>query len=218
MQKIGGEPMEISKKDLLKETGISYGQLYRWKREGLIPEEWFIKRSAFTGQETFFPRDKVLPRIQAILELKESYSLEEMAKMFAEPAPATTVSPQEDEPTIPCPSVAKIPLTDLPPKVKMIVDELSADGINLQAKVLLCGLAKLIAPLTLTLSETKGLIGSALAIRVDEIGSYTLTLWSGDRPHYFITLHKNNPIIMDNRFEKVDEIDLRSFSSDQSSN
>ncbi|MCL2486473.1 MAG: YhbD family protein, partial [Oscillospiraceae bacterium] len=31
----------ISKKDLLEFTGISYGQLYRWKREGLIPEEWF---------------------------------------------------------------------------------------------------------------------------------------------------------------------------------
>ena len=36
--------MLISKKDLLAETGISYGQLYRWKREQLIPEEWFIKQ------------------------------------------------------------------------------------------------------------------------------------------------------------------------------
>ena len=42
--------MLISKKDLLNETGISYGQLYRWKREGLIPEEWFIKQPSFTGQ------------------------------------------------------------------------------------------------------------------------------------------------------------------------
>jgi len=24
--------------------GISYGQLYRWKRKGLIPESWFIRR------------------------------------------------------------------------------------------------------------------------------------------------------------------------------
>lgn len=43
----------ISKKDLLDETGISYGQLYRWKRKQLIPEEWFIRKSTFTGQETF---------------------------------------------------------------------------------------------------------------------------------------------------------------------
>ena len=53
--------MEISKKDLLKTTGISYGQLYRWKREGLIPEEWFVKRSSPTGQETYFPPpDKII--------------------------------------------------------------------------------------------------------------------------------------------------------------
>lgn len=43
----------ISKKELLDETGISYGQLYRWKRKQLIPEEWFIRKSTFTGQETF---------------------------------------------------------------------------------------------------------------------------------------------------------------------
>lgn len=49
--------MEISKKDLLQVTGISYGQLYRWKREGLIPENWFVKRPSSTGQETFFPKD-----------------------------------------------------------------------------------------------------------------------------------------------------------------
>jgi len=75
--------MLISKKDLLKETGISYGQLYRWKREGLIPEEWFIKKPSFTGQETFFPRTKILNRIKAIQELKDKYSLEELAKILS---------------------------------------------------------------------------------------------------------------------------------------
>ncbi len=29
----------ISKRELLELTGISYGQLYRWKRKNLIPEE-----------------------------------------------------------------------------------------------------------------------------------------------------------------------------------
>jgi len=42
----------ISKKAVLEEMGISYGQLYRWKRKGLIPEAWFVRRSTFTGQET----------------------------------------------------------------------------------------------------------------------------------------------------------------------
>jgi len=74
---------EISKKDLLLETGISYGQLYRWKRDGLIPEEWFIKRSAFTGQETFFPRDRMLARVQSILALKDTHSLEEIRENLA---------------------------------------------------------------------------------------------------------------------------------------
>lgn len=79
----------ISKKDLLAITGISYGQLYRWKRERLIPEEWFIKQSAYTGQETFFPRDQILSRIKSILDLKDLYSLEELAKILS---PETSVA------------------------------------------------------------------------------------------------------------------------------
>jgi len=71
---------EISKKELLAETGISYGQLYRWKREGLIPEEWFVKRSSFTGQETFFPRDRIIERVAAILGMKDEQSLEEIRR------------------------------------------------------------------------------------------------------------------------------------------
>jgi hypothetical protein len=69
----------ISKKDLLELTGISYGQLYRWKRKLLIPEDWFIRKSTFTGQETFFPRDKILSRIDKIKDMKEDASLDELA-------------------------------------------------------------------------------------------------------------------------------------------
>lgn len=75
--------MYISKKELLKQTGISYGQLYRWKREGLIPEEWFIKRSSPTGQETFFPQEQILQRVRDILRLKDQYSLDELAKILS---------------------------------------------------------------------------------------------------------------------------------------
>jgi DNA-binding transcriptional MerR regulator len=70
----------ISKKELLAAAGISYGQLYRWKRKGLIPEEWFQRKSTFTGQETFFPRDKVLARVEKIKSMKdEDASLDEIA-------------------------------------------------------------------------------------------------------------------------------------------
>ncbi|WP_027094690.1 YhbD family protein [Cohnella thermotolerans] len=69
----------ISKKELLEMTGISYGQLYRWKRKQLIPEDWFIRKSTFTGQETFFPRELILARIDRILNMKEDLSLDELA-------------------------------------------------------------------------------------------------------------------------------------------
>ncbi|MDR3052884.1 MAG: YhbD family protein [Coriobacteriales bacterium] len=81
----------ISKKELLEQTGISYGQLYRWKRERLIPEEWFIKQSAFTGQETYFPREQVLTRVQAILNLKDTHSLEDMSRIFS-PEPGSAIA------------------------------------------------------------------------------------------------------------------------------
>jgi hypothetical protein len=76
-------PLEIAKKDVLREMGITYGQFYRWKRMALIPESWFIRRSTFTGQETFLPREKVLERIRRIQELKDRYSLEEIAEMLS---------------------------------------------------------------------------------------------------------------------------------------
>jgi len=72
----------ISKKEILDMTGISYGQLYRWKRKELIPEEWFIKKSSYTGQETFFPREKIINRINKIIDLKDDMPLDDLAAMF----------------------------------------------------------------------------------------------------------------------------------------
>jgi len=77
------ESDQISKKDLLDVTGISYGQLYRWKRKGLIPEDWFIRKATFTGQETFFPRDEILSRIEKIKNMKGDLSLEDIAGKFS---------------------------------------------------------------------------------------------------------------------------------------
>ena len=85
----------ISKKELLDLTGISYGQLYRWKRKNLIPEEWFIKKSSFTGQETFFPKDKILERIGKIMNMKEDLSLDDIAS-YVSPNPVT-VALSKDE-------------------------------------------------------------------------------------------------------------------------
>jgi len=79
-----GEEKLISKKEVLERTGISYGQLYRWKRKGLIPESWFIRRSTFTGQETFFPEEKILERIERVKNLKGEHELDELARLITE--------------------------------------------------------------------------------------------------------------------------------------
>ena len=73
----------ISKKELLELTGISYGSLYRWKRKNLIPDDWFIKKSTFTGQETFFEKEKILERIEKITQMKDDVALDDMASLFS---------------------------------------------------------------------------------------------------------------------------------------
>ena len=69
----------LSKKELLERYGISYGALYRWKRKGLIPEDWFIKKATVTGQETFFPKTLICERVELILGQKEDITLDELA-------------------------------------------------------------------------------------------------------------------------------------------
>jgi DNA-binding transcriptional MerR regulator len=85
----------ISKKELLELTGISYGQLYRWKRKNLLPEEWFIHRSVFTGQETFFPKQQILARIDKIMHMKDGLSLDELADMFSSVPSDLAISKKE---------------------------------------------------------------------------------------------------------------------------
>ena len=79
-----GDEHLISKKKVLEQMGISYGQLYRWKRKGLIPESWFIRRSTFTGQETFFPKDKIVERIGRIKDMKGEHALDDLAEVISE--------------------------------------------------------------------------------------------------------------------------------------
>ena len=70
----------ISKKEVLQRYGISYGALYRWKRMGLIPEEWFLRRATPSGQETFFHTGQICPRIERILARPDAVSLESLAR------------------------------------------------------------------------------------------------------------------------------------------
>lgn len=74
----------ISKRELLKKYGISYGALYRWKRKGLIPDEWFLKKSTVTGQETFFPEKLICERVETILEKREDVLLDRLAEELSD--------------------------------------------------------------------------------------------------------------------------------------
>lgn len=74
----------ISKKELLSRYGISYGALYRWKRMGLIPEEWFIRKATETGQETFFREEVICERINQIIAAKDVTSLQKLAQSMEE--------------------------------------------------------------------------------------------------------------------------------------
>lgn len=99
----------ITKKELLDQTGISYGSLYRWKRKSLIPDDWFIHRATYTGHETFFPRDKILARIAQIVEMKERMSLNEIAATFNPSKQDVDVETQD----LPGLGVAPRPVIDL---------------------------------------------------------------------------------------------------------
>ena len=72
----------ISKKELLERFSISYGSLYRWKRMGLIPEDWFIKKATVTGQETFFPKQLICERVELIKTQKDDCSLNDLCKQI----------------------------------------------------------------------------------------------------------------------------------------
>ncbi|MBQ5602271.1 MAG: DUF4004 family protein [Clostridia bacterium] len=124
----------ISKKELLGKYGISYGALYRWKRMGLIPEEWFVKKSAVTGQETFFERELICHRIEMILGLKDSLSLEEIAKQLEEEDSAKgervlKVSWQGTVANIPLENITSLCIVDSQGK------ELSEDTAKLRALI-----------------------------------------------------------------------------------
>ena len=124
----------ISKKELLGKYGISYGALYRWKRMGLIPEEWFVKKSAVTGQETFFERELICRRIEMILGLKDSLSLEEIAKQLEDEDSAKgervlKVSWQGTVANIPLENITSLCIVDSQGK------ELSEDTAKLRALI-----------------------------------------------------------------------------------
>ena len=179
----------ISKKQLLAETGISYGQLYRWKRERLIPEGWFIKQSSHTGQETFFPKEQMLARVRAILEAKDRYSLEELAKILSPEAVDVPLAPRElwewgeIGPDLLAAAEAAAPPTGLSFDQAVLLAALweGAQRLSLppeSAKDLVYQALALASPLPLRCAE-----GSCTLFRCG--GELTLAVTGGERPPLF---------------------------------
>lgn len=196
--------MLISKKELLKITGISYGQLYRWKREGLIPEEWFLKQPSFTGQETFFPREKILNRIQAINELKDRYSLEELAALFSPELSGRLFTAEE---------LSSVEEVD--PSLALIFNTvLGKDHLGFPELLFLVCLSRWKQAFGLTAADAEGLcrgIRENLGSLHSEGCSLTLLRLFGG--YYTCILTGKGRWIPDGRMEELDTVDLEGLSS-----
>lgn len=81
----------ITKKELLEITGISYGALYRWKRMKLLPDEWFTIAPPLPAMRRSSPGIRCWSGWQRFSWLKESMSLDEIARLF-QPGPPAEVS------------------------------------------------------------------------------------------------------------------------------
>lgn len=189
----------ISKKDLLAITGISYGQLYRWKRERLIPEEWFIKQSAYTGQETFFPREQILSRIKSILDLKDLYSLEELAKILS---PETTVS------TINIEDLAEV--EELDQEILRILPEaFGKDSFEFNDIALSIAIAQASKRIGLNTEQITDLLGksTAAAFRIKTTNA-TCTIFHTDSEYYTVFSEGPAALAFDSSIEVDEQISL----------
>jgi hypothetical protein len=194
----------ISKKDLLVMTGISYGQLYRWKREKLIPEDWFIKQPSFTGQETFFPRDKMLSRIKAIQELKDKYSLEELSKIL---------SPEVAERSFSIDDLSKISEI-YSGWVTAFTEGFEKNNFNYIEVVIMVAISELRIDCEIPVKQACDLVRGIRGF-LDKIKStgYILVIFDIERAYYASLYQEQATIFMDNRFRIVKEIRLNDISS-----
>ncbi len=197
--------MLISKKDLLAITGISYGQLYRWKRERLIPEEWFMKRSSYTGQETFFPREQILSRIQTILELKDQYTLEELAKMLS---PEVAVLGYGEA------QVKEI--TEIKEELlNLIRDKYQKERYDYADILLLVAYSRLEKEFEIPMVQ-RDMIISNLVNRdlVFSMEGIVLLLLSHQSEYFILMVKEHMPYLLDERFEVLSKISLNNISNE----
>lgn len=193
----------ISKKDILAITGISYGQLYRWKRERLIPEEWFIKQSSYTGQETFFPREQILSRINSILELKDNYSLEELAKLL---------SPESSVAQISLKSLREV--TEIVPELVDSIEEIfTKDKFDFSDIALMIAISQAATKYGMSAEQTKRLLVKSVAPAITKKNTNVLcTIFNLNEEYYTVFSLNSTPLAFDDDIDLVEHIYLSEVS------
>lgn len=196
--------MDISKKDLLKETGISYGQLYRWKREGLIPESWFQKKSSFTGQETYFPKEEILKRIKAIQQLKDKYSLEELAKILS-PEVSNRLFSEED--------LEKFEEIDIDIAVTFM-DELEKDDFTFIEVVVMIAFSEFSSTHGIENEMIQDMIRNVIpALKNVQSIDHILFMIGIDATYVTMLVKENASIYLDQRMKVLKEVHLQELSN-----
>lgn len=195
---------QLSKKELLKLTGISYGQLYRWKREKLIPEAWFHKQASITGQETFFPKEAILKRVKRILELKDRYSLEEMAEMFS-PEFVNRLF-QEDE-------LEQFQELDIEIAAQCM-DVMEKDVFNFREILFMCVLSELFQAHSLSEELQSQLIVETLhnQSHIPAL-DHTFTVWKLHEDYVVCFYQTSAKPTFDTRIQLLYEVDLQEYSN-----
>lgn len=193
----------ISKKELLKSTGISYGQLYRWKRKKLIPEEWFIKKSSYTGQETYFPKESILQRIETIMNLKDDISLDELAEMLSNKGLKRKIMREE--------------LLERGIVSEKILESYETmfrhqESYDFDRVVIISLFNDILNSNKISISETKGMI-NLINNTFDNITNDTRIIFIKSLEIGGWILTKDSEIIIDNSFEKVFDINISQFIS-----
>lgn len=197
--------MLISKKELLAETGISYGQLYRWKREHLIPEEWFIKQSSFTGQETFFPKEQMLARIRSIQELKDKYSLEELAKLL---------SPEMNEDGFHIKDI--VFMEEIDGKILAAFQNLlGKDIVSYMEVLVMVALSRIIKEIELEPNQIADML-KGIESHLQEMKStaYIFTVFHKDNNYYGTFYQEQTSLHLDNRFIIAKQVRMNDISNE----
>lgn len=194
----------ISKKELLKETGISYGQLYRWKREGLIPEEWFMKQPSHTGQETFFQRSQILKRIHVIKKMKEQYSLDELAVIL---------SPEVSEKLFRIEDIAII--EEISPELLPIFKRgFQKESFTYIEVLIMMAISEFDKHTIITQRQMMEILGGLRVYQSQlKATGYTISFIENAREYFVIIQEENTQTILDQRLKLLKKISLNELSN-----